>query len=123
MRLHWLLSGCLIIPSCNSDCVAIAGMAVVVDVTDARTGAFLAAGSTLLVYGPAGADSITYPAHVVTERAIGISEGRIQPGTYTVEVRRDGYTSWARSGIVLRDSGDCGHIETVCLSAELVPLP
>ena len=123
MRLHWLASAILLITACSGDCVAIAGMAFVVDVSDARTGAFLAAGSTLVVRGPAGADSVTYPDHVVTERAIQLAEGRILPGTYTVEVRRAGYATWMGSNVTVRDSGDCGHVETVFLSAQLEPSP
>lgn len=122
MRLSWLASATLVITACNGDCVAIAGMAFVVDVTDARTGAWLAAGSTLVAHGPAGADSVTYPTHVVTERAIRLSEGRIQPGSYTVEVRREGYATWIHSNVIVRDANDCGHVETVFLVAELEPL-
>ena len=122
MRLPWLVFATLVITACSGDCVAIAGMAFVVDVTDARNGALLAAGSTLVVHGTAGADSVTYPDHVVTERSIQLTEGRILPGTYTVEVRRQGYATWIRSNVIIRDAGDCGHVETVYLSAELEPL-
>ena len=122
MRLPWLVFAPLFVTACNGDCVAIAGMAFVVEVTDARTGALLAAGSTLVVRGTAGADSVTYPDHVVTERTIQLAEGRILPGTYSVEVRRQGYATWTRSNVMVRDTGDCGHVETVHLSAELEPL-
>ena len=61
MRFPWVCSLVLALCSCNGDCVAIAGPAFVVDVTDARNGALLAAGATLIAYGAAGADSVSYP--------------------------------------------------------------
>jgi hypothetical protein len=123
MRFPWVWSLVLALCSCNGDCVAIAGPAFVVDVTDVRSGALLAAGSTLIARGAAGADSVSYPDHVGPLRTITLVEGRLPAGMYTVEVRRDGYVTWVRSGITLRDTGDCGHVRAVHLLAELEPLP
>ena len=123
MRFLWLCSVIVALVSCNGDCVAIAGPAFVVDVTDARNGAWLAAGSTLIARGPAGADSVSYPNHVGPQRTITLIEGRLQAGIYTVEVKRDGYVPWVRSDIALRETGDCGHVRAVHLSAALEPLP
>lgn len=123
MRFLWIGAATWAFAACNGDCVAIAGPAFVVDVTDARSGALLAAGSTLVVRGIAGADSVSYPDHVVSERSIVLVEGRVPAGIYTVEVRREGYATWVRSGVTLRESGDCGHVRAVHLLAELAPWP
>jgi hypothetical protein len=123
MRFLRLCLSICAIASCNGDCVAVAGPAFLVDVTDARSGAFLAGGSTLVVRGTGGADSVSYPDYAQPQRSIVIPEGRLLPGTYTVEVRRAGYVTWNRSDVLLRDSGDCGHVRAVHLSAQLEPLP
>ena len=123
MRFLWLTSAILALGSCSGDCVAIAGPAFVVDVTDARDGVLLAAGSTLIARGTAGADSVSYPSHIGPTRTITLVEGRLLPGIYTVEVRRDGYVPWVRTDITLRETGDCGHVRAVHLSAELERLP
>jgi hypothetical protein len=107
---------------CGTDCLSIAGMAFIVTVRDARTQQLLVAGTTLVAYGTGGADSITYPDDTPpTVTSLMLSEGRLNEGVYTVEVRRPGYVTWRRENVRL-DDGECGHPkEPVRLTVLLAP--
>jgi hypothetical protein len=87
-------------------------MAFIVTVRDARTQQPLVGGTTLVVFGPAGADSITYPQDTpATVTSLELSEGHLPEGLYTVEVRRPGFATWRQENVQLRD-GVCGHPES-----------
>ena len=46
-----------------------------------------------------------------------------RPGTYVVEVQRDGYVPWVRGAVVVVSTGgDCPDVETTFLQAALVPV-
>ena len=108
------LAGC-------GDCLSYAGPAFVVDVLDARTGAPIASGATLVARGPAGADSLIFPLDGETREKMTLFEGHLDGGFYTVEVRREGYANWSRSDVLLRPKG-CGHVRAVFLTARLQPI-
>jgi predicted lipoprotein with Yx(FWY)xxD motif len=109
-----MLAGCEI----GTGCDAIAKPAVRVTVHDARTGAAIAAGTTIVVSDGAFRDSI-----VVTDRAdvngypYGLAIERA--GTYTVTVRKAGYEDWTRTG-VRAERGRC-NVATATLAVRLQP--
>ena len=93
--------------------------AIEVVVVDARTGLPQANGALGLVRDGAYTDSLQiFRWNGNTPTTLGAAEGR--RGTYAVQVERDGYGPWQRTGITPR-VGACG-VETTTLRAELVPL-
>jgi hypothetical protein len=44
-------------------------------------------------------------------------------GTYDVTVQRPGYSGWTQSGVAVTQTGPCGNVEPVNLTAPLQPLP
>jgi hypothetical protein len=69
---------------------------IVVEVTDARTGAPAPVGSTVIVRGSTFYDSVlvTKPEWVSASAAYFGTEDRIPGGRYSVEVRKPGYVNW-----------------------------
>ncbi len=71
-----------------------------VDVTDARTSAAIALGSTVIVKGSAVYDSV-----VVTSTPMGPGvaylawEDRVKKGRYSVEVRKPGYVTFVKTDV------------------------
>lgn len=124
MRFLGLLSALIALAACASgDCMSIAVPALVVDITDACTGTPLAGGSTVIARAAGNVDSIAVAPAARSARTVTFPEGTLKPGLYTVEVRRDPYQTWIRSDVTIRDSGYCGHVSTVYLSAELEAVP
>jgi hypothetical protein len=94
--------------------------AIEVDVFDARTGIPAAAGATVLLTGSAQ-DSVTAPS---TSGALVIAkvwyEDRVKAGSYSVTVRKPGYSDWTQSNI--RVQSDQCHVRTFeRLAARLEP--
>ena len=95
--------------------------AIEVDVFDARTGIPAAAGATVLLSGSAQ-DSVTAPT---TSGALVIAkvwyEDRVKAGSYSVTVRKPGYSDWTQSNIHVQ-SDQC-HVSTFeRLAARLEPV-
>ncbi len=95
--------------------------AIEVDVFDARTGTPAAAGATVLLSGSAQ-DSVTAPS---TSGALVIAkvwyEDRVKAGSYSVTVRKAGYSDWTQSNI--RVQFDRCHVQTFeRLAARLEPV-
>lgn len=95
--------------------------AIEVDVFDARTGIPAAAGATVLLSGSAQ-DSVTAPT---SSGALVIAkvwyEDRVKAGSYSVTVRKPGYSDWTQSNIHVQ-SDQC-HVRTFeRLAARLEPV-
>jgi len=95
--------------------------AIEVDVFDALTGGPAAAGATVLLSGSAR-DSVTAPT---TSGALVIAkvwyEDRVKAGSYSVTVRKPGYSDWTQSNI--RVQSDQCHVRTFeRLAARLEPV-
>ena len=95
--------------------------AIEVDVFDARTGIPAAAGATVLLSGSAR-DSVTAPT---SSGALVIAkvwyEDRVKAGSYSVTVRKPGYSDWTQSNIQVQ-SDQC-HVRTIeRLAARLEPV-
>jgi hypothetical protein len=102
--------GLLGVTSCDAlitGCKTYLGVAVQVRVVDAQTGAPAVDGATVVIRGSSFADSV-----VVTPRPSPLDslaamwfEDRIEPGRYTVTVRKAGYREWTQSVRVERRDG------------------
>ncbi|HTJ22121.1 MAG TPA: hypothetical protein VL383_06985 [Gemmatimonadaceae bacterium] len=95
--------------------------AIEVDVFDARTGTPAAAGATVLLSGSAQ-DSVTAPS---TAGALVVAkvwyEDRVKAGSYSVTVRKLGYSDWTQSNIHVQ--ADQCHVRTFeRLAARLEPV-
>lgn len=118
-----LLSG---VTGCNlisAACPATVDRAIDVDVTDARTGAWVARGAVGSIQDGTYVDSLREVGWLGippndTSTTLGAGLGR--PGRYEVHVVREGYRPWLRSGVRARE-GPCG-VETTRVRAELEPL-
>jgi hypothetical protein len=73
---------------------------LVVNVTDARTGAAAAGGATVIVRNAAFYDSVfvTTPFPAPTTAYFGM-EDRVKGGRYTVQVRKPGYIDWIKTDV------------------------
>lgn len=116
-----LLTACLDNPfgvTCTTEAVP----ALHVVVSDARTGAFVSGGYTVVARAGAFADSVSVPEDGGWwDPARGVSLAHERAGRYEVAVRKAGYAEWGRNGVrVTRD--EC-HVRTVRLEARLEPLP
>lgn len=103
-------------------CDAMIDRGIEVQVRDARTGAWVAAGATAEVQDGTYRETLRVvgwrgvpPNDTVT--TFGGAEERT--GTYTVRVRQTGYRAWERTGVRVRP-GECG-VRTERLTADLVP--
>jgi hypothetical protein len=104
-------------------CDAYASMSLDIGIADARTGAPAATGASIIVVGPAFNDSMTFsPSEAGDTRRYRAWESEAGAGRYTITVRKPGYQTWTRTGIPLRESGRCDHVQTVALTAALVPI-
>lgn len=93
-------------------CTDEARPAIMVDIRDSTSGAFLGAGARAIVQDgsyadTASADLTGFPYLLAFER----------PGTYNVTVEKTGYQPWMRSDVRV-SRGHC-HVETVSLVALL----
>lgn len=73
---------------------------IIVNVTDAKTGASAAVGSTVIVRGAALYDSVFVTTLVLPPSTAYLSwEDRIKGGRYTVQVRKPGYLDWIKTDV------------------------
>jgi hypothetical protein len=105
-----LLAGCQDGPTA-CDLAGRAG--IVVQVTDAATGAPLSDG----LHGAATSGDYRETLIASESGLVGLHE---RPGTYTIRIERDGYLPWDSAGIRVRQSGAC-HVGTSTLSVPLQP--
>lgn len=103
-------------------CDAMLDRGIEVEVRDARSGAWVAAGASAEVQAGTYVETLRQVgwrgvAPHDTATTFGGAEER--PGTYTVRVRQAGYQPWERGGIRVR-RGACG-VRTVRLTADLTP--
>ena len=71
-----------------------------VEVTDARTGASAAVGSTVIVRGASVYDSVLVTATQFNPYVAYLAwENRVKQGRYTVEVRKPGYVSFVKTDV------------------------
>jgi hypothetical protein len=130
MRLRFqLISAALMLSAgCQSPsevmCPGVVSRAVEVDVVDARTGAWAAAGASGEVQDGAFVEALqpvgwrgTPPNDTAT--TLGAALGRA--GTYTVRLTKPGYAPYERADVRAR-AGRCG-VETARLTARLTPAP
>ncbi|HYD55176.1 MAG TPA: hypothetical protein VEA99_21245 [Gemmatimonadaceae bacterium] len=112
-------------PFASGACTASVEPAIVVEIRDARNGAPLAGLAAGVVRDGAYVDSLRPAGFTDVNDPIGSMISRQaaseRPGTYDVEVRRDGFRPWTRTGVRAR-RGEC-HVETQRLNAALEPLP
>jgi hypothetical protein len=82
-----------------------------VNVIDSQSGARIDSGSTVVVLGGAVHDSVTVPAQGnLSFPTAWWYENEVPAGTYSVFVRKTGYTDWTRSGVVIK-AGEC-HVSS-----------
>ncbi|CAN5753745.1 hypothetical protein BH11GEM1_BH11GEM1_04560 [soil metagenome] len=114
------LAGCSGLPT-GRTCTLELRSTIAVSVLDARTGAPISAGSTIIVRGGAVYDSI-----VVVTPQFGANVGymgwedKVKAGRYTVEVRRPGYVDWVRNDVEVTGD-DCHSGPGPALTAALQP--
>jgi hypothetical protein len=99
------LAACFLAPR---DCDMSAHPAIRLDVRDSVTEATVTEGIRAIARDGTFADTTLFrPVQLAHER----------PGTYTVTVEKEGYQTWSRTGVRVRD-GEC-HVRTVDLIARL----
>lgn len=102
-----LVQGCVV-------CTDIGIFAVRIEVRDAVTGGKITSTPIGIVsYGEKRDTLYASPAHV-------LSGGPIEPGTYDVEVRAEGYDVWRREKVTVVEAGPCSEVQTVELTAEMI---
>lgn len=96
-------------------------IAIRLDVRDSVTGAGAALGATVSAHYSGTAGTYTLPDITGTD-TLRILVGT-QPGTYDLTIKRSGYATWTRNGIVVEaDPLGCAP-KTVALTARLQPAP
>ncbi|HRN54094.1 MAG TPA: hypothetical protein PK788_11395 [Gemmatimonadaceae bacterium] len=104
-------------------CTLEARPSISVFVRDSVSDQLIASGTTLILTDGAFVDSTTVPAADPTRDPYPVTTEQTyeRPGRYHVTVRRAGYEVWVRPNVVVvRD--EC-HVQTVTLTARLVPSP
>ena len=95
------------------------GAAIVVEVTDAETGASLADGARGVITEGSYADSLRARRSGTTPM---LEAGDGRPGHYDVTVVHAGYQTWHMSQVVA-DADGCGGVSSRVLHADLRPQP
>lgn len=103
--LGFVLIGVVSCDALITGCKTYLGFAVQVHVVDAQTGAPAVDGSTVVIRGSNFTDSVvaTPRSSPLESLAAMWSEDRVEPGRYTVTVRKAGYREWTQSVRVERD--------------------
>ena len=112
--------GCNLIPMA---CPGSIESAIEVNVTDTRTGEWVARGAAGSIRDGSYMDSLRvvgWRAAPPNDTATTLGGGLGRPGRYDVHVIRDGYRPWQQSNVRARE-GPCG-VETTRINAELEPL-
>jgi hypothetical protein len=120
-----LFAGMIAVSGCSGGtiaCPAILTSALLVRVKDARTGAFIATGTTLTArFGTVQfTDDIIYPSGAGADSlpiaVLGSS------GTYGILIQRRGYFDYSQNGIAVPDDHGCGA-KAVRMTVNLLPNP
>ena len=114
------VTGCNLIPAA---CPHVIYRAIDVDVTDARTGAWVARRASGAIQDGSYLDSLRevgWRGAAPNDTATTLGAGLGRPGRYDVRVVREGYRPWQLSNIRARE-GPCG-VETTRVHAKLEPL-
>jgi D-serine deaminase-like pyridoxal phosphate-dependent protein len=112
VRAGAIVIGAVGITACDvfgpKDCDLRAYPAIMVAIRDSLTDVPVTEGVRVIARDGTYADTADF-------RVFGLAHER--PGTYTVTVEKDGYQTWSRTGVRVRD-GEC-HVQTVELTARL----
>ena len=112
VRTAALVLGATVLASCDflgpRICDTAAYPAIRLDVRDSVSDVAISDGFRAIARDGAFADTAVFQPTLLAEE---------RPGSYTVTVERDGYQTWSRTGVRVRD-GEC-HVRTVDLVARL----
>lgn len=102
-------------------CTAEARAAVNLRIQDSASGAGIAAGTTVVLRDGAFVDSLSIPADRtdLNDQPLSTMNTYERAGRYDITVRRNGYATWTRSGVVVT-AGEC-HVNAVTVVARLQP--
>jgi hypothetical protein len=114
VTLGWIVNGCTADSGPIASCTSVAPLAVVVTVRDSISGAAAADGAIGTLVG-AGVDDTLQQTDSLT------LIGGNQLGTYTVTIDRPGYLTWTEANVRVTETGTCGNVLPVQLSARLQP--
>ena len=122
-RLQFFLASAavLIVAACQSGtspafCLGIRPIAILVKPIDSITHASVATGAHGAVQSGTYEDSL----RLISDSLL---EGGDQLGTYVVNVERPGYQAWTRANVEVTQTGSCGSVIPVRLTALLQPTP
>ena len=103
-------------------CTLQADASVVVRVQDSISGAPAASGARMIQRNGAYADSAEWRPNdpYVDAFPLYVFSALERPGIYAITVRKAGYRDWSRNAVIVR-VGNCGHVQTVALTARLQP--
>jgi hypothetical protein len=96
-------------------CTATRPIALMLGVRDSVSSRALADGATGIIMLGATSDTLVHQDTLILY-------GGTQTGTYNVTVQRAGYHTWTRAGVSASQTGLCGNVVTVNLTALLQPL-
>ena len=102
-------------------CDAMLDRGIAVQIRDARSGAWLAAGASAEVQDGAYIEALQlvgWRGVPPNDTATTLGGADERAGTYTVRVRRPGYQPWERGGVRVHD-GECG-VRTARITADLI---
>jgi hypothetical protein len=97
-------------------CTATTPIAIKVDVRDSVSGRALADSASGTLRAGATTDTL------VRQDSLTLAGGR-QVGTYDISIQRPGYRGWTRLGVAATQTGVCGGVLPVDVSARLQSLP
>ena len=118
-----LLAGCEGSSFSPAVCTTEAPSSIVVTAHDARSGAALSTGTSLILQNGAYVDSVETVRDLPATASglLGPTSTYERAGTFSVRVRRPGYLLWARDGVQV--TADRCHVQTARLDARLEPVP
>lgn len=112
-----VLAVALVGNGCAQGCDTVLVPGINITVVDGATGNAFEGDLTVTATEGSYAETSNLPAPPGGPRIMSLAYER--PGTYRVEIQAAGYETWVRTNVrVIRN--DC-HVETVLLTAELVP--
>jgi hypothetical protein len=97
-------------------CTATRPIAITLAVRDSVSNHALADGATGTIALGAQSDTLLHQDTLTLY-------GGTQTGSYDITVQRPGYSTWTRAGVSATQTGACGNVVTVSLTALLQPLP
>jgi len=107
----------------DGDCTAELRPMIIATVRDSRTSAAPLQPVTIVAYNSTARDSVTHqaPQPGSPPRAINLYPRVLGAGTYSVEVRANGYEPWRRIGVHVGEN-HCGQTNAARLNVSLKPL-